>query len=146
MMFIHYFIFLAVVYHVTPVQSSVREHNNLSCFATLSPYDKVICPQDRLNFCVKEYTNSSRKECGTSSQHPFDQWDVKEPGGLCVYRKCADSCPNQTKTFIGRNGEVNSRSSACCASSLCNQASSHRRSPLVIWFAQCVMVYVFFGM
>ena len=125
---------------ITPLQSN--DEHNLTCFATLSPYSKVICPKDRSNFCLKEYTNSSRQECGSSSHHPFDQWDIKEPGGLCVYRKCSASCPNETKTFIGRNGVINSRSSACCASDLCNEGYNRRRT-LLIAISQIIIAYIF---
>ncbi len=134
-------VLLLLLIHLTPINSN--KVHNLTCFATLSPYSKVICPQDRLNYCVKEYTNSSRQECGTSSQHPFDMWDVKEPGGLCVYRKCAATCPNASKTFIGRNGVVNSRSSACCTSNLCNHGNRLRRS-LAISLVQGIILCTFF--
>ena len=100
--------------------------NNLTCFATLAPQNKIICPQDRNNFCMKEFVNSTRRECGSTSEYPNDFWDIKEPGGLCVYRKCSSSCPNETVHFAGRDGSLNSRKSVCCRTNLCNSGSSHR--------------------
>jgi hypothetical protein len=115
--------FISAFLLVTATKSN-DEPNTLSCYATLAPQNEIICPQDRTNFCVKEFVNSSRRECG-AAEYPYDVWDVKEPGGLCVYRKCATSCPNETINFEGRDGLINSRSSVCCKTNLCNSGYSH---------------------
>jgi hypothetical protein len=83
---------------------------------------------DRKSFCLKETVNSSRRECGTTAAHPFDEWDVK--GGQCVYRKCSPSCQNETMHFKGRDGAINSRQTTCCAKKLCNAGSSIGHSQL----------------
>ena len=92
----------------------------LKCYSTLSPNEYIICPEDRNNFCVKEVVSSSRKECGMTNEYPNDIWDRKEPGGACVYRKCATSCSNSTTFFVGRREEKVSRTSYCCDKNLCN--------------------------
>jgi len=93
----------------------------LECHATLSPNEKIICPEDRNTFCSKTIVDSSRQNCGASEEYPFDTWDVKEPGGLCVYKKCSSTCSNETIQF--QNGEQNdTRVSFCCTESLCNAA------------------------
>jgi len=91
----------------------------LECYSTLSPNEKILCPVGRNAFCVKEVTSSSRYSCGGSEDHPFDSWDIQEPGGLCVYKKCASQCLNETHMFDNQ-GESNSRSTNCCSESLCN--------------------------
>jgi len=116
------------------VTTEATNVNNLTCFATLAPESKIICPQDRNQFCMKEFVNSTRRECGSTSEYPNDAWDVKEPGGgLCVYRKCASSCTNETVSFEGRDGSLNSRKSVCCSTNLCNIASSHRIHAAIGW-------------
>lgn len=93
--------------------------STLQCYATLAPQEKLICPQDRSNYCIKETVSSSRRECGATLDHPFDEWD----GGLCVYRKCGSICTNKTTYFLGRDGLNHSRSTACCESNMCNYGS-----------------------
>ena len=105
--------FLAIVQMTTS-----SSNQPLQCYTTLAPQGKIICPEDRMNFCIKETINSTRRECGTTALHPFDEWDVK--GGLCVYRKCGASCPNETEHFEGRDGLNHSRSTSCCTKTLCN--------------------------
>ncbi len=94
----------------------------LQCYSTSSVNKKIICPEDRNHFCLKEVISSSRRECGESQEYPLDYWDIREPGGLCVYKKCSNTCPNTTATF--NNNEIeNSRYSLCCTDSLCNSAA-----------------------
>lgn len=114
---------LYVILMLTTAKASA---NSLTCFATLAPANKIICPNGRNQFCVKEFVNSTRRECGSSFEYRNDVWDVKEPAGLCVYRKCASSCTNETVNFEGRDGSMNSRKSVCCSTSLCNSASRHQ--------------------
>ena len=129
------------------IRLSTAESNqpdSLLCYATLAPQEQIICPQDRMNFCVKEFVDSSRRECGRKDTYPYDVWDAKEPGGLCVYRKCASSCPNETITYEGRDGVINSRSSVCCSSNLCNSGYSYRSSILIglITFSVFVLLLI----
>jgi len=70
----------------------------LQCYATLaSPNSKdnekrIICPESRSNYCIKDVTYvARRKDCGISKEYPWDEWDIKL--GQCVYRKCSSSCP-----------------------------------------------------
>mmetsp|Transcript_3487 Transcript_3487/g.4634 ORF Transcript_3487/g.4634 Transcript_3487/m.4634 type:complete len:158 (+) Transcript_3487:62-535(+) len=114
----------------------------LSCYATTAPQKEIICPQDRMTYCVKEFMNSSRRECGSTREFPNDVWDVKEPGGLCVYRKCSATCQNETRSFIGRDGLINSRTSVCCEKTLCNDGFSYERGKAVILFQICVLVAI----
>ena len=125
---IHFLLPLAFSFILIEVsESSMNEtrrypQDALQCYATLAapPKHKIICPEDRNNYCIKEFTtSSSRRECGTSPEYPDDVWDRRS--GECVYRKCAASCPNSTITFDGRDGIVERRSE-CCTSHFCNPA------------------------
>jgi len=103
-------------------------HNALECYSSSSPNKSILCPVDRSAFCVKEVASSSRQYCGRSEDHPFDVWDIKARGGLCVYTKCSSEClSNETSTFENQ-GESHTRSAFCCSESLCN--SSLKLSPL----------------
>jgi hypothetical protein len=100
--------------------------NALECHASASPKGRTICPKDRNDFCVKEVVSSPRNLCGESIDHPFDKWDIKEPGGLCVYKKCASqkycvSSNNRTVTFRNK-GTNHTRLILCCSGNLCNAA------------------------
>ncbi len=94
----------------------------LQCYSTSSANKIILCPEDRNNFCIKEVVDSKRRQCGESDDYPMDTWDIKEPGGLCVYKKCSSFCPNTTIIF-DNNGEENSRYSLCCDDDLCNSAN-----------------------
>ncbi len=133
-----------VVFITTTTFIAVKaiENNNLTCFATLAPENKIICPEGRNKFCMKEFVNSTRRECGTTSEYPNDDWDIKQPGGLCVYRKCSSSCPNETVNFVGRDGSVNSRKSVCCTTNLCNSASSHRMHAAIVGLVPIIVALI----
>lgn len=108
-------------------RSSSYPKNALECYASASPRGHIICPRDRNDFCVKEVVSSQRSLCGKSIDHPFDQWDIKEPGGLCVYKKCASAeycsmSKNRTLTF-SNDGENHTRYTLCCSENLCNSAN-----------------------
>lgn len=108
-------------------RSSSYPKNALECYASASPRGHIICPKDRNDFCVKEVVSSQRSFCGKSIDHPFDQWDIKEPGGLCVYKKCASAeycstSTNRTLTF-NNNGKNHTRYTLCCSDNLCNSAN-----------------------
>ena len=114
--------------HITTTEANSKKiirypQNALKCYATLSPNEKIICPEGRHNFCVKEVVNASRRECGKTLEYRNDIWDKKEPGGACLYRKCASSCKNTTSMYVGNKGELVQRTSYCCSSNLCNNAS-----------------------
>ena len=102
-----------------PLALSRYPQDALQCFATATePSHKVICPEDRSSYCVKEVANASRRDCGSALDFSMDQWDVKL--GQCVYRKCADRCDGETNiTFFGSRGAYE-RSSYCCKMELCN--------------------------
>lgn len=122
-----------LVLFVTTV-AATNPSDGLECYATLAPQKKIICPYDRMSHCIKESVSSTRNECGSTASYPFDEWDVK--GGLCVYRKCGNSCQNETVIFKGRDGLNNSRSTHCCESDLCNAGSFLQ--PFIIIFFQAV--------
>ena len=139
--------------------SSSYPQSSLQCYATLAPPSKnnekrVICPESRSNYCIKEVAQISRRsDCGTSKEYPWDEWDIKL--GQCVYRKCSATCPFEypnktdmhlhshqtediheshgdqkepynttTKFFLGEDGTQFKRETFCCSDSLCNSARS----------------------
>ena len=117
----------------------------LQCYATLAapPKHKIICPEDRNNYCIKEVTSStSRRECGSTSEYPDDVWDHRSGDyGECVYRKCASSCPNSTRFFEGRDGELVERRAECCKSQFCN--SGFMTGAALIWLTLTSIVTIF---
>jgi hypothetical protein len=121
------------------IQVSSSDTKNLQCYATLSPQNELICPEDRMNFCIKEEViGISRKNCGATALHPFDVWDVKSKS--CVYKKCGGSCSNETIEVKGIDGEYYNRSTSCCTTKLCNSANSLVGKSLVIAFLQISLV------
>lgn len=126
-----------IVTSVIHVSSSNTE--NLQCYATLSPQHELICPKDRMNFCIKEEViGISRKNCGAAASHPFDVWDVKSRS--CVYKKCGASCSNETVEVKGIDEEYYNRSTSCCRTKLCNSANSVVGKSIVIAFIQIGLV------
>mmetsp|Transcript_28663 Transcript_28663/g.42197 ORF Transcript_28663/g.42197 Transcript_28663/m.42197 type:complete len:162 (-) Transcript_28663:1191-1676(-) len=112
-------------------------HDALRCFATLAePNHKILCPESRNNYCIKEVANTTRRYCGSTIAYPNDVWDIKL--GQCIYRKCAASCPNRTKLF-GSGEKTYGRRSYCCNTDLCNEAGQKGRHFLVYVLSLVVM-------
>ena len=114
--------------------------NALQCYSTLSTKNKkIICPKFRTNYCVKEVSNATRKECETKSskQYSNDVWDPKI--AKCIYRKCSDTCNNETiyynETAISgySRGKYWKRDVYCCDNSICNSCSGLKIMSIA-WF------------
>jgi len=112
----------------------------LRCYATAaeSPPRRIVCPEDRSDYCVKEVANASRRDCGTSFDYNMDEWDVKL--GQCVYRKCASICSEEKNiTFFGPRGSYE-RATYCCNKELCNSAVTRGMSFCVAVFAGLLVI------
>lgn len=119
-----YFFILFNICSIERVEASNYPKDALECYATSSPLENgIICPKES-NFCVKQTTTSSRQNCGKSSTHPFDEWDVKE--GKCLYRKCGSSecVDEEVTTFLNNDDRFDERKTFCCSNKLCNASSS----------------------
>ncbi len=121
---------------------------SLKCYATLASNNQrtIICPEDRMNYCVKEVISTAnkvslRKTCESSSYFPNKEWNVKM--GECVYRKCSATCPMKYKTYVDVDGEevLFESFSHCCNSTLCNSSKSHEnlilltKSMILFWLS-----------
>lgn len=94
----------------------------LYCYSTSSPNEKLICPEDRSAYCIKEVLiNATRLECGSNKDFPNDSWSRQE--AKCIYRKCGASCPIEIKQVENDRGEILQRESHCCKSNLCNAST-----------------------
>ena len=114
---------LLIISEITKADESTYRYpqDAIKCHSTQSPNKQIICPMGSM-YCVKEITDDSRRDCGQGTEYPFDKWDIKEPGGKCVYKKCGSTCNNGT--FVVDNGsESVVRSTFCCEGNLCNSAS-----------------------
>ena len=137
-------IIFLLVFTLTGADQRRYPQNALECYASSSPNKKIICAEDRNSYCVKEVISSPRKSCGKSLEYPSDFWDIKEPGGgLCVYKKCSDSCPNATIEFEN-DGEIDFRNDVCCTDSLCNSACEMTltKSIIVILLATIFLQFI----
>lgn len=162
-------------------KSSLSQTPPLECYATLAPptsqnnEKRIICPESRSNYCIKEVTQITRRsECGITKEYPWDEWDIKL--GQCVYRKCSSTCPmeepyhdhddesyNDTliessndddgylpsaiKTYMGEDGTRYEREIFCCRGSLCNSGRNMRvPSSLFCWISLGVLIALILSM
>jgi len=125
-LFIHHFLC-----SICSVVASNYPQDALSCYNTLSPRGKVICPRDRNHVCIKEEAKMGRGECGTTYSYQEDVWDRKLK--QCVYRKCASMCPMRKTLFFNSTpieeqdvlGNVQyERRTFCCNGDLCNNGKT----------------------
>lgn len=133
--------FILVLLLVIPSDAKSYPKDALECYATLSPKGQLICPRDRMNFCIKEQAMMGRGECGTSNIYPHDSWDKKLK--QCVYRKCGHKCPGeQIRIFNSTNGPQKeySRNIYCCEGDLCNSSYGFTSAWLCIL---CVLTLTF---
>ncbi len=108
----------------------------IKCYSSVSPNEKIICPEGN-EYCVKEVmVNATRLSCGTSVDYPLDVWDRRD--AKCVYRKCGMTCPEEPTSVISGRGEVFDRVSFCCEGNLCNSAF-HRNLSIVAFVISVVM-------
>jgi len=154
---------LANIFAVANEQNYPQEA--LQCYASSALQSqkegKIICPVGS-QVCIKQVINTtSRADCGTIEGTHFgrDVWDRKL--AQCVYRKCGSKCPSidedEARIFGGdtENGGTSSkllgkmptpvfnRTSYCCNTNLCNQASDKLDgwrtvsvlAMSIIWFA-----------
>jgi len=92
--------------------------NALRCYATLSkPHGKVICPESRMNYCVKEVVSSNRLDCGKSLEFPFDAWDLRS--SQCIYRSKSNSVCSSLSNTVSRKWQLIFLAVAFFISSVC---------------------------
>ncbi len=123
---------------VAEVETSPRRYpqDAIKCYSTVSPNEKIICPEGN-NYCIKEVmVNATRLSCGSSVDYPTDVWDRRD--AKCVYRKCGMTCPDEPTSVTSGRGEVFDRVSFCCEGDLCN-SSIHRNLSTVMLVATVVM-------
>lgn len=95
----------------------------------------------RSNYCVKEISSLTENLCG-KTQYFGDVY----VNSLCEFKKCADSCSEETISFEFE-GNSYSRQRYCCKSDYCNSAALSKVSTwmiatvifslvfyLIIWF------------
>ena len=164
-------LFFLVLTCLTFYAAQANEHRYpqeaLQCFASSAIQSQkdgaIICPIGT-EFCIKEVINAtSRADCGTIEGSKYlgrDVWDRKL--AQCVYRKCSTKCPTveeDRQRIFGGDEEIASSSSSlkllgqlpkpvfnrtsyCCDSNLCNQATDKRVIGyllLALLLVQCII-------
>lgn len=105
------------------------------CMSTSTkPDGKLICPESRRKFCVKEIANVPEEICGKTQYYG----DVYEQA-LCVYRKCAAECVEGSKPFVYAGIEYR-RDSYCCEADFCNAGTSRAYSNALLVAAGAALI------
>jgi hypothetical protein len=103
------------------ITQATYPQTTLQCMASLTkPDKKLICPEQRNNYCLKEVTDLKSDLCG-KTQYFGDYWDEKL--GLCYFKKCSESCNEGDSTFLF-GGKSYTRTQYCCNDkNYCNSGS-----------------------
>ena len=109
------------------------------CYSTLTkPDGKLICPEGRRDYCVKEISSLQKDLCGKTQYYG----DVYE-GSQCVFRKCAKDCV-AGKTFFSFGGVQYSRQTYCCHDhDFCNAALGGRST--YVWVVISIIGFCIFS-
>ncbi|KAJ1415197.1 hypothetical protein B484DRAFT_334980 [Ochromonadaceae sp. CCMP2298] len=114
------FVLLLLICHIQ-FASAAWPITSLKCFSSMTQVDnRLICPEARTAYCVKEISSLTQDLCG-KSQYFGDIY----ANAQCEYRKCSDHCTAGTEIFEFE-GQTYSRDRYCCKSDYCNSATSTR--------------------
>jgi hypothetical protein len=117
---------------------SVYPAGALHCYSSLTaPDGKLICPQGRDVFCVKEVSSLKQDLCGLT---PYfgDQYIGQE----CVFKKCSDLCVDGEYTF-DYGGATYTRKRTCCNNdNYCNSANKGARSSYFLLSLLLLITYI----
>ncbi len=91
------------------------------------PDMKLICPEARSSYCVKEISDLKQDLCG-KTQYFGDIYDKS----LCFYKKCSATCVPGISNFRYA-GRTFVRQRFCCNTDYCNSAFNLPKGPEMLY-------------
>lgn len=132
---------ILIVLACVQLSHAVWPYDTLRCYSSMTKPDmKLICPEARSSYCVKEISDLKQDLCG-KTQYFGDIYDKS----LCFYKKCAATCVPGITNFRYA-GRTFVRQRFCCNTDYCNSGFALSKGRGLLYSSISVGVVIAFVM